>query len=64
MYKKININKVLYKTLITTSFNFISIKFIFKSVNNKKERLSESHVASQIDRLGGLNQYGQVDSIG
>ena len=35
IYKKINVNKVLYKTLITINFNLKNIKFLFKSVKNK-----------------------------
>ena len=38
MYKEININKVLYKTLIITNFNFKNIRFLFKSTKNKEGR--------------------------
>jgi len=37
MYKENNVNKVLYKTLITTNFNFKNIKFLFKNVKNKEK---------------------------
>ena len=35
MYKKINVNKVLYETLTTTNFNSKSMRFLFKSAKNK-----------------------------
>ena len=36
MYKEISVNKVIYKTLITTNFNSKNIKFLFKSTKNKE----------------------------
>jgi len=38
MYKEINVNKVLYKTLSITNFNSKSLKFIFKNFKNKNGR--------------------------
>ena len=40
MYKEINIKKVLYETLITTNFNFKTIRFLFKSAKIKKDKLA------------------------
>jgi len=37
MYKEINVNKVLYKTLTTTNFNFKNMRFIFKNAKNKEQ---------------------------
>ena len=45
MYKEINVNKVIYKTLTTTNFNFKSMKVLFKSAKNKERR------------VGGPSQY-------
>jgi len=55
MYKEININNFLYKTLIITNFNSKSIRFFFKSVKNKEGRVSSSHPPCdrQIDILNG-----------
>ena len=36
MYKKINVNKVLYETLTNTSFYFKSMRSLFKSAKNTK----------------------------
>ena len=36
IYKKIDVNKVVYKTLTTTNFNFKMMRFFFKSVKNKE----------------------------
>jgi len=41
MYKKVNVNKVLYKTLNTTSFNSKSKRFLFKRVKNKEGQVDE-----------------------
>ena len=35
-YKKININKVLYKTWTSTNLNFKRTRFFFLNVKNKK----------------------------
>jgi len=40
LYKEININKFLYKILITDNFNSKSMKFHFKSVKNKEGQTS------------------------
>ena len=37
MYTKININKVLYKTLTTINFNLKNMRFLFKSDRNRKK---------------------------
>jgi len=37
MYKEINVNKILYKTLITTNFYSKSIRYIFISAKIKKK---------------------------
>jgi len=40
MYKEINVNKVLYKTLIPINFYSKNMISIYKSVKNKKDGLS------------------------
>jgi len=40
-HKEINVNKVLYKTLTTTNFNFESMTLLFKSAKIKKDMASE-----------------------
>ena len=44
MDKKINVNKVLNKTLTTTKFNSKSMKFLFKSAKNKERWASPPHL--------------------
>jgi len=38
IYKRININKVLYITFTTTNFNSKSMKLLFKNAKNKEGR--------------------------
>ena len=59
MYKEINVNKILYKTLTTTNFNSKNIRFLFKSTKIKKGGLTcpALHVVRMIGVLGESDQY-------
>jgi len=48
MYKEINVNKVIYKILITTNFYLKNMRFLFKSVKNKKGELVDQFIPSRL----------------
>jgi len=49
MYKEINVNKVMHKTLTTTNLNSKSMKFIFKS---KDDKAGQTAYSNPLARLG------------
>jgi len=46
MYKEINVNKVLYKTLKTVNFNSKNMRFLFLNVKSKEE--SQTYMSSHV----------------
>jgi len=57
IYKEINVNKVVYKTLTTTNFNSKSMRFLIKSTKN-----TVSPLVRQVCGLGGPGLCGLVGS--